>query len=259
MTESTVPGTGDETTAPEGAPTTTAAAPSEPATPASVPAAASARPTTPTGYDDPIMGAAKAVGGVAPWKKGARWEVVVTQGVVLGIAGLIIWLAPGFGASAALQLIAVLLLAMALLSAWRILRGAVAPQRMAAVAFRAGVGVTVGLITVIGAFIVEDRNVGTVALAIVLGVGLILYGVVALLATFARRQPGSGIPVVALIVAALTVVVGLMLVLNGRNGIDSLQSTFTLLGIVMILASLGFLGYGWMLRGAQIQPAADDD
>jgi len=48
-------------------------------------------------------------------------------------------------------------------------------------------------------------------------------------------------------------------VLNGRNGIDSLQSTFTLLGIVMILASLGFLGYGWMLRGAQIQPAADDD
>ncbi|MFN8521123.1 MAG: hypothetical protein U0667_17435 [Chloroflexota bacterium] len=205
------------------------------------------------------MGAAKSLGGAAPWKKGARWEVVVTQGVILGVAGLIIWLAPGFGASAALQLIAVLLLAMALLSTWRILRGAVAPQRMATVAFRAGVGVTVGIITVLGAFIVEDRNIGTVALAIVLGVGLVLYGVVALLTTFARREPGSGIPVVALIIAALTVIVGLMLVINGRNGIDSLQSTFTLLGILMLLAGLGFLGYGWMLRSAQIEPAASDD
>ena len=138
------------------------------------------------------MGAAQAAGSLAPWKKGARWEVVVAQGIILGIAGLIIWLAPGFGASAALQLIALLILAMALLSTWRIVRGQVAPQRMATVAFRAGVGVTVGLITVIGSLIVEDRNAGTVAVAIILGVGLILYGLVAILAAFARREPGSG-------------------------------------------------------------------
>ena len=97
-------------------------------------AATASAATAAHGDDDPIMGAAKSLGGAAPWKKGARWEVVVTQGVILGVAGLIIWLAPGFGASAALQLIAVLLLAMALLSTWRILRGAVAPQRMATVA-----------------------------------------------------------------------------------------------------------------------------
>jgi uncharacterized membrane protein HdeD (DUF308 family) len=204
------------------------------------------------------MGAAQAAGNLAPWKKGARWEVVIAQGAILGVAGLIIWLAPGFGASAALQLIAVLLLAMALLSTWRILRGHVAPQRMAAVAFRAGVGVTVGLITVIGALIVDDRNAGTVALAIILGVGLILYGLVAVITTFARRESGSGIPVVALIVAGLTVIVGLMLVINARNGIDSLQSTFTLLGILMLLAGLGFAGYGWMLRSAQMPAAAEE-
>jgi uncharacterized membrane protein HdeD (DUF308 family) len=233
------------------------AATTPPATPVTTPRTPSAPASAPSGSataDDPIMGAAQAAGGLAPWKKGARWEVVIAQGVVLAIAGLIIWLAPGFGASAALQLIALLLLAMALLSTWRILRGQVAPQRMAPVAFRAGVGVTVGLITVIGAFIVEDRNVGTVALAIILGVGLVLYGLVALVSTFARREPGSGIPVVALIVSALTVIVGLMLIINGRNGIDSLQSTFTLLGILMLLAGLGFLGYGWMLRSAQMQP-----
>jgi uncharacterized membrane protein HdeD (DUF308 family) len=235
-------------------PSTAAPRPAAPVTSASTP---SAPPSVATGgptADDPIMGAAQAAGGLAPWKKGARWEVVITQGIVLAVAGLIIWLAPGFGASAALQLIALLLLAMALLSTWRILRGQVAPQRMATVAFRAGVGVTVGLITVIGAFIVEDRNVGTVALAIILGVGLVLYGLVALVTTFARREPGSGIPVVALIISALTVIVGLMLIINGRNGIDSLQSTFTLLGILMLLAGLGFLGYGWMLRSAQMPP-----
>jgi uncharacterized membrane protein HdeD (DUF308 family) len=191
--------------------------------------------------DDPVLTPESAVGG--------------GPAVVLGIAGLVIWLAPGFGASAALQLIALLLLATALLSTWRILRGQVASKRMAAVAFRAGVGVTVGLVTVIGAFVVEDRNVGTVALAIILGVGLVLYGLVALATTLARREPGSGIPVAALIVSALTVIVGVMLVLNGRNGIDSLQSTFTLLGILMLVAGLGFLGYGLMLRNAQLPPA----
>ncbi len=224
------------------------------------PSATSAGPATATSAgtatsDDPIMGATQAAGGLAPWKQGARWEVVVTQGVILGIAGLVIWLAPGFGASAALQLIALLLLATALLSTWRILRGQVAPKRMAAVAFRAGVGITVGIVTVIGALVVEDRNVGTVALAIILGVGLVLYGLVALATTLARREPGSGIPVAALIVSALTVIVGAMLILNGRNGIDSLQSTFTLLGILMLVAGLGFLGNGFMLRNAQLQPA----
>jgi uncharacterized membrane protein HdeD (DUF308 family) len=209
--------------------------------------------------EDYLKGAYKAVEGAAPWKKGARWEVVVTQGVILAVAGLIIWLAPGFGAAAALQLIALLVLAMALLSVWRIMRGRVAPARMATVAFRAGVGVTIGVIVILGAFIVEDRSVGTVAVAIVLGVGLVLYGLVAVLTAFARRESGSGFPVMALIIAALTVIVGIMLVLNGRNGIDSLQSTFALLGILMLLAGLGFLGYGLMLRGSQAQAAPDDD
>jgi uncharacterized membrane protein HdeD (DUF308 family) len=230
------------------------------ATPAPAAPAAGAT-TTPAGSatnDDPIMGAAQAAGGLAPWKKGARWEVVVAQGVILAVAGLIIWLAPGFGASAALQLIAVLILAMALLSTWRIMRGRVAPARMATVAFRAGVGVTVGLITIIGTLTVENRDAGTVALAIVLGIGLVLYGLVALLATFANREAGSGIPVVPLIVSALTVIVGLLLVLNARNGIDSLQGTFTLLGILMLLAGLGFLGYGFMLRSSQMPPAAEE-
>jgi uncharacterized membrane protein HdeD (DUF308 family) len=245
-------------------PTSDAAPPATVADPpASQPTAAATAPApAATGggaEEDYVRGAYKAVEGSAPWKKGARWEVVVTQGVILGIAGLVIWLAPGFGAAAALQLIALLVLVMALLSVWRIMRGRVAPERMATVAFRAGVGVTIGIITVLGAFIVQDRSTGTVALAIVLGVGLVLYGLVAALAALAHRDPDAGFPVVALIIAALTVIVGIMLVVNGRNGIDSLQSTFALLGILMLVVGVVFVGYGLMLRGSQVPAAPADD
>ena len=118
MPDDQAPGTQTTASTPAVEPTTTAA-------PAAVSTPAAAKTTTGTAVadDDPIMGAAQAAGSLAPWKKGARWEVVVAQGIILGIAGLVIWLAPGFGASAALQLIALLLLAMALLSTWRIMRG----------------------------------------------------------------------------------------------------------------------------------------
>lgn len=209
--------------------------------------------------EEVLRGAYTAVSDNVPWKKGTRWEVVVVQGVILGISGLVVWLAPGFGAAAMLQLIALLLLAMALLSVWRLTRGQVAPARVATVAFRAGVGVSIGLVTVIGSLIVEDRSIGTVALAIVLGIGLVLYGLIAAVSAMARRASGSGIPVVALLVAGVTVIVGVLLVLNGRSGIDSLQGTFVILGILMLVVGLALVGYGLMLRSAQVGPTPADD
>lgn len=287
MSDGTVPAMGADTPEAGGAPADPPApaatgstsaiatqAPAPVATPAAVPAPAAvtapakapapaaakvgAPPVTGGGAEEEIIrGAYSTVTDNAPWKKGARWEVVVTQGVILGIVGLVVWLAPGFGAAAVLQLLAVLLLAMALLSAWRLMRGTVAPTRVATVAFRAGVGVSIGLVTVIGSLIVDDRNVGTVAIAIVLGIGLVLYGLVAAVSAMARRA--GGIPIVALLLATVTVIVGILLVINGRNGIDALQGTFVLLGIVMLLVGLALVGYGLMMRGAQVSAAPGDD
>lgn len=233
--------------------------------PAAVGGPASAAPVTTkasTGggaEEEVLRGAYSAVADNAPWKKGARWEVVVAQGIILGIAGLVVWLAPGFGAYAVLQLIAVLLLAMALLSVWRLMRGRVAPGRVATVAFRAGVGVSIGLVTVIGTLIVENRDQGTVALAIVLGIGLVLYGLIAAVSAVGQRTSGSGVPVVALLVSVVTVVLGVLLVLNGRNGIDSLQGTFVVLGIVMLVVGAALVGYGLMIRSAQVSAVPADD
>ncbi|MFN8521462.1 MAG: hypothetical protein U0667_19235 [Chloroflexota bacterium] len=266
MADETDPASGDPVT--EGDATTpssagpvadaTPATPAPAAQPAATSVAAGASGATGAGAEEEVLrGAYTAVADNAPWKRGARWEVVVAQGVVLGIVGLVVWLAPGFGAAAVLQLIALLVLAMALLSVWRLVRGRVAPGRLSIVAFRAGVGVTIGLVTLIGAFIVEDRSVGTVALAIVLGIGLVLYGLIAAVGAIAHRE--GGVPVVALLVSAVTVIVGVMLVLNGRNGIDSLQGTFVALGIVMLLVGLALVGYGLMMRNAQVSPGPTDD
>jgi uncharacterized membrane protein HdeD (DUF308 family) len=192
----------------------------------------------------------------APWKAGVKWPVVLVQGIVLGVAGLVIWLAPGFGATAVLQLLAVLLLITSLLSLLRLIQGRVAPGKVGPVAFRAGVGTTVGLLVVIGSLLAERSDTGTVALAIVMGIGLILYGLSELLTAFFRREPGTRFPVVAVLVSVATVIVGLLLVLNGRSGITSLTSTFTILGILLVIAGLAIIGYSLMLRQAnQAEPA----
>ena len=192
----------------------------------------------------------------APWKAGMRWQVVMAEGIVLAVAGALVWLAPGFGAKSVLQLLGIILLATASLSAWRLLRDQVAPARIATVAFRSGVGLSVGLIVVIGSLIAEDSSVATVAIAIILGVGLILYGLAAIAAAFVRRDKGSRFPVVSVVIAGLTVAVGLLLVVTARGGIDSLKSTFTLLGILLLVVGVALAGYAWMLRSRnQAEPA----
>jgi hypothetical protein len=107
---------------------------------------------------------------------------------------------------------------------------------------------SVGLIVVIGSLIVDDRDVATVAMAVVLGIGLVLYGLSAAFAAVVGREPGERFPVVALIISAAAVVVGLLLVVNGRNGIESLRGTFALLGILLLVAGLALVGYSLMLR-----------
>jgi len=194
----------------------------------------------------------------APWNSGMPWTIVLIQGVVLGIAGLIMWLAPSFGALAVLQVLAIVLLATAALSVWRLLRNRVAPARTATVAFRAGLGMSVGLIAVIGSLIVKDRDIATVAMAIVLGIGLVLYGLAAAATALTRRGSGSSFPVVALIISAAAVVVGVLLVINGRDGADALRGTFALLGVLLLVAGLALIGYALYLR-SNGQTAVRDD
>ena len=183
------------------------------------------------------------------------WQVVLAEGIVLAIVGAFVWLRPGFGARAALQLMGVVLLVTAAVSVWRLLRDQIEPARTGNVGFRAGVGLSVGLITVIGSLVASESDTVTVALAIVLGIGLMLYALAVLAAALLRRQPGSRFPVVAVVIAAMTFLVGLLLVVNGRS-IESLKDTFTWLGILLLIVGLGLIGYALVMRSRiQVEPA----
>jgi uncharacterized membrane protein HdeD (DUF308 family) len=230
----------------------TSPAPTSPPPPASQPPSRAAV----TGEEQALAVARDLVDKGAPWKAGVTWPVVMAEGVVLAVAGLLVWLAPGFGARTVLQVLGIILLATALLSAWRLLRDQVPPRRIMTVAFRAGVGMTVGLIVVVGSLLAQNSDVATVAIAVILGVGFVLYGLAAIVTAVLRREPGEGMPIAALVIAGLTVVAGLLLVFNGRD-IDSLKSSFTLLGILLLIVGLGIGGYAWMLRSRDRAEPAD--
>jgi hypothetical protein len=110
------------------------------------------------------------------------------------------------------------------------------------------VGLAVGLVVVIGSLIADDIDVVTVALAIILGVGHVLYGLSVTVAALVHRRPGSGYPVAAMALAAGTIIVGVLLVLQANEDIDALRSTFAWLGVGLLLLGLGLVGWAVYLR-----------
>jgi hypothetical protein len=191
--------------------------------------------------------AASAVDKGAPWKRGTAWWVVLGEGIVGIVIGLML-LATDLGTNLAIELLGLLLLVTSSLSVIQLLRGRVAPGRVAIVAFRSGAGVTTGVLVLIGSIAIGATDQVTRALAVVLGVGLIVFGLVGLASGLLRREAGHGLPIAALIVAAGMGVVGLLLTINGIAGYDQVKSTFKLLGILMLVAGGALVVYGYVLR-----------
>lgn len=191
--------------------------------------------------------ASSAVDKGAPWKRGTAWWVVLSEGVV-GIAVGLLLLATDLGTNLAIELLGVLLLVTSLLSVVQLVKGRVAPGRIALVAFRSGAGVTTGILVLIGSVAIGASDPVTRALAVVLGVGLIVFGIVGLASGLLRREAGQGLPVAVLIVAGGMALVGLMLTINGIAGYDQVKSTFKLLGVLMLVAGAALMIYGYLLR-----------
>lgn len=208
--------------------------------------------TTPVGAGDSgeeqALGIAKdLVVQNAPWKAGIAWEVVMAQGAGLAIAGLLLWLAPNAGAFA-LQVLALTLLGSAGVSAWRLVRGRVAPRRVAVVGFRAGVGVTTGLLAIMGTLLAGGTDTNRVALTVILGTGILLYGIASAVAPFVGREKGERFPVAGLLISIGAAVLGLWLVIQGSSGIEAVRGTFSAIGILLILAGAALCGYAFYLR-----------
>lgn len=211
----------------------------------------------PSGEEQALEAARELVDSGAPWRRGVSWQLVLGEGAVLAVVGALIWLPPGVGGTAILQLLGVTLLLTASVSAYRLLRAQVAPRSIAPVAFRAGVGLTVGLLVIIGSLVAEQVDVATLALAIVLGIGFVLYGLSVVAATAVGRQAGDPLPVAALVLAVGAVAIGVVLVLRANDGIEALSAAFGWLGAGMLVVGLLLAGWALYLRSRDVRERND--
>ena len=187
----------------------------------------------------------------APWKRGTAWWVVITEGVVGLVLGVLLLLTD-MGTNLALELLGLLLLVISCLTVYQLFRGQIAPARIALVSFRSGAGVTTGVLVLIGALAIGASEPVTRALAVVLGVGLVIFGLVGLVSGFLQRQAGQGLPVAALIIAGGCVLVGLLLTVNGIAGYDEVQGNVQAAwACCSSSAGVALCGYGYMLRERQ--------
>ena len=203
-----------------------------------------------SGTDKATALASSAVDKGAPWKRGTAWWVVLTEGVVGVVIGVLLLLTD-MGTNVALELLGVLLLVTSLLSIYQLFRAQVAPSRIALVAFRSGAGLTTGVLVLIGSLAIGVSDQVTRALAVVLGVGLVIFGLVGLASGFIGREPGQRLPIAGLIVAGGAALVGVLLTVNGIAGYDQVKGTFKLLGILLLIAGGALAVYGYMLKSRQ--------
>jgi uncharacterized membrane protein HdeD (DUF308 family) len=194
----------------------------------------------------------------APWKKGMSWTVVLVEGVILTVAGAFLVLSPTTSADRILIVLGAFVLLSACLSTFRLIRGQVAPERRGLIGFRSGAGLATGLVVVLGGLYVgESAGVAeTVALAVILGVGLVLYGLAFIVGSFvATRQPEARFPIVGVILAVALALIGVLMIFQANGGIESLKGTFQLMGVIMLVAGVVLIGWSLRLRQHQTTDA----
>lgn len=183
----------------------------------------------------------------APWSARTSWRIVLTEAVITGVLGLVFLFKPLGGSSTTLQLTGLILLGAALITAFQIWRHHIRADLEALAAFRTGSGLTVGLVVVVATFFTAVTEAVTASLAVVVGIGFIIFGAAGIGATFVGRSVDEPLPAAGLVANAVLIVAGVVLMLSGAGGPGTVDSVFNLLGILLIVAGLGLGGYAYLL------------
>ncbi len=85
-------------------------------------------------------------------------------------------------------------------------------------------------------------------MAVVVGIGFIVFGLTGIGGSFVRRRADAGLPLAALVINGLLLIAGLVLLMAGAAGASTVGNIFRLLGIVLIVAGLGLGGYAYLIR-----------
>jgi uncharacterized membrane protein HdeD (DUF308 family) len=184
----------------------------------------------------------------SPWSSRTSWTIVAAEGVAAVILGLLFLFEPLGGSGVTLLSMGLILLLGALITTFQLWRGTVRPDLLTLAAFRSGSGVTVGLVTVVATVFASATDAVTAAMAVVVGIGFLVFGAAGIAGSFIRRRADAALPLLALVINGLLALAGLVLLFAGAAGSSSVDSIFKLLGIVLIVAGLGLGGYAYLLR-----------
>ena len=167
-----------------------------------------------------------------PWSSDVRWPVVAVEAVLLvGLGGYILLDTTG-AAEAALQIIGVVLLAASVMLGAATLKEQ--EFRLGVFdAFRAGIGVTVGLIATLSWW---SDYIETGAARLILGWGLIAYSILHLVGLVAIRGR-SGLRPSILAIVGLTLVLGIFLLTSddmvSAGRMNALGAIFLIFGVLL--------------------------
>ena len=184
----------------------------------------------------------------APWDSRTSWTIVLAEGIVAALIGLLFIFKPLGGSSTTLQVVGLVLLAGSLITAFQLWRHHLRPEIEQLASFRSGSGVTVGLVVIVATFFVPVTDAVVAALAVVIGVGFFVFGITGIATSLVRWQLDVPLPLFTLVVNAVLALAGLVLLLAGARGADSVDGIFNWLGVILIATGLALAGYAYMLR-----------
>jgi len=184
----------------------------------------------------------------APWDSRTSWTIVLVEGIVAAIVGLLFIFKPLGGSSTTLQIVGLILLGGSLITSFQLWRHQLRPEIEQLASFRSGSGVTVGLVVIVATFFVPVTDAVVAALAVVVGVGFFVFGATGIGTSFVRMQLDVPLPLASIVANAVLALAGLVLVLAGARGADSVDGIFNWLGVLLIAAGLALAGYSYMLR-----------
>ena len=191
----------------------------------------------------------------APWSPRTSWTIVLVEGIVAALMGLVFIFSPLGGSSTTLQLVGLILLAGSLVTLFQLWRHTYDPELELLAAFRSGSGVTVGSVVIVATFLTEVTDTVVASLAVVVGIGFVVFGLVGIAGSLVRRRVDAPLPLAALVMNAVLALAGLLLLFAGAAGSDAVDGLFNLLGVLLIAAGLSLCGYAYMTYQREAQSA----
>lgn len=189
----------------------------------------------------------------APWSAKTSWTIVLVEGIVVALMGLMFIFEPLGGSSTTLQLVGLVLLLGSLVTVFQLWRHEYRPDLEVLAAFRAGSGVTVGAVVLVATFLTDVTDAVTATLSVVVGTGFVVFGVVGIASTMIRREVEAPLPLASLVLNAVLGLAGLLLLFAGAGGSSTVDGLFNILGVLLIAAGLALCGYSYMLRQQEAQ------